>query len=86
MCGLGLKQKLTEMGSFLPNQQAYAINSVAQTLKVAEPYDPNLRSFDMNCKENADILHSFLILEQSSCMPVVEMIMTSKYYLHTGKS
>lgn len=32
MCGLGLKQKLTEMGSFLPNQQAYAINSLAQAL------------------------------------------------------
>lgn len=67
MCSLRLRQKLTEMGSFLPDQQAYAINSLAQTLKVTEPYDfnPNLRSFYMICKENEDILNSLLILEQS---------------------
>ena len=55
------------MGSFLPNQQAYATNSLAQTLKVAEPYNfnPNLRSFDMICKENVDISNSLLILKQS---------------------
>lgn len=33
---LGLKQKLTEMGRFFPNQQTYAMNFLAQSFKAAE--------------------------------------------------
>lgn len=64
VCGLGLKQKYSEMGSFLLNREACTINSLAQTFKVSKPYDFNLnfRGFDMICKENAGILNSSLIL------------------------
>lgn len=50
---LRLKQKFTEMGSFLPNLWIYDINSLAQTLKVADPYvsNPNLRICDMICNK-----------------------------------